>query len=217
MESKQIKTIDEYILEYPEEIQKRLYTLRDIILKIAPEAGEKISWGMPTFTYNGNLVHFAAAKNHIGLYPAPSAIEAFSEELKPYKTSKGAVQFPNNQDLPLDLISRMVEYRLEEQRQLKASKAINEKEYSFIAELKKVPDIDGAYIEFPYNVKEEFGSGRVKIHATFDGVKYDGSLVRMGTPGHIIGVTKSIRAKIEKQPGDAILVTIRERIGEKRD
>lgn len=83
--------------------------------------------------------------------------------------------------------------------------------YEFDAELKKVPDIDGAYIEFPYDVKEEFGKGRVKVTATFDGVSYEGSLVRMKTPGHIIGVRKDIRAQIGKQPGDMVHVTIRER------
>lgn len=88
---------------------------------------------------------------------------------------------------------------------------MNPKTYEFTAVLQKVPDIDGAYVEFPYDVREEFGRGRVKVHATFDGVPYDGSLVRMGTPGHIIGVRKDIRAAIAKQPGDTVAVTIRER------
>ena len=83
--------------------------------------------------------------------------------------------------------------------------------YEFEAIIRKVPDIDGAYIDFPYDVRKEFGKGRVKVHATFDGVPYDGSLVRMKTPNHIIGVRKDIRAKIGKQPGDQIHVTIRER------
>jgi len=88
---------------------------------------------------------------------------------------------------------------------------MNEKTYEFEAELKKVPDIDGAYVEFPYDVREEFGRGRVKVRATFDGVPYDGSLVRMGTPGHIIGVRKDIRSRIGKRPGDRVRVTVRER------
>lgn len=83
--------------------------------------------------------------------------------------------------------------------------------YEFDAELLAVPDIDGAYVEFPYDVREEFGRGRVKVHATFDGVPYDGSLVRMGTPGHIIGVRRDIQACIGKQPGDIVHVTICER------
>ena len=88
---------------------------------------------------------------------------------------------------------------------------LKEKHYEFEAILKKVPDLGGAYIEFPYDVREEFGKGRVKVHATFDGVPYDGSLVRMKTPGHILGVRKDIRAKIGKQPGDTVWVTLRER------
>lgn len=88
---------------------------------------------------------------------------------------------------------------------------MNEKKYEFDAILKKVPDIDGAYVDFPFDVREEFGRGRVKVHAEFDGVEYDGSLVRMKTPNHIIGVRKDIRQKIGKQPGDLIHVTIRER------
>lgn len=88
---------------------------------------------------------------------------------------------------------------------------MNEKIYEFDAEIKKVPDINGAYIEFPYDVKEEFGKGRVKVRAEFDGEPYDGSLVRMKTPGHIIGLRKDIREKIGKQPGDTVHVTIRER------
>lgn len=88
---------------------------------------------------------------------------------------------------------------------------MNMKVYTFDAEIKKVPDIDGAYIEFPYDVREEFGKGRVKVRATFDDVSYDGSLVRMGTSGHIIGIRKDIRQQIGKQPGDIIKVTIKER------
>lgn len=86
------------------------------------------------------------------------------------------------------------------------------KKYEFTAEIKKVPDIDGAYIEIPFDVKKEFGKGRVKVFATFDGELYEGSLVRMGTPCHIIGIRKDIRAKIGKQPGDTILVTITEKV-----
>ncbi len=88
---------------------------------------------------------------------------------------------------------------------------MNEKIYEFDAVIHKVPDLDGAYVEFPYDVRAEFGKGRVKVRATFDGYPYDGSLVRMGTECHIIGIRKDIRAAINKQPGDTIAVTIRER------
>ncbi len=90
---------------------------------------------------------------------------------------------------------------------------MNTKIYEFDAIILKVPDIDGAYIEFPYDVRMEFGRGRVKVHAEFDGEPYDGSLVRMGAPGHILGVRKDIRAKIGKQPGDRMHVRLWEREG----
>ena len=83
--------------------------------------------------------------------------------------------------------------------------------YDFDAIIYKVPDMDGAYVEIPFDVKEAFGKGRVPVHATFDGEPYDGQLVKMGTPCHIIGIRKDIRAKISKQPGDSVRVTVEER------
>lgn len=88
---------------------------------------------------------------------------------------------------------------------------MNDKTYSFDAVIQKVPDIDGAYVEIPFDVRAEFGKGRVPVHASFDGALYSGSLVRMGTPGHILGLRKDIRAKIGKQPGDTVSVTVKER------
>jgi len=109
-------SIDEYIAAFPEETQKILEALRAVIKAAVPEAKEKISYQMPTFDLNGNLVHFAAFKNHIGFYPTPSGIEAFKQELSGYTGAKGSVQFPINQPLPLDLIRRIVEYRVAENR-----------------------------------------------------------------------------------------------------
>lgn len=88
---------------------------------------------------------------------------------------------------------------------------MNNKTYEYEAVIHKVPDMDGAYVEFPYDVKKEFGKGRVPVTATFDGESYEGSLVKMKTPCHIIGIRKEIRAKIGKQPGDSVIVTIKER------
>lgn len=89
---------------------------------------------------------------------------------------------------------------------------MNDRVYEFDAVICKVPELDGAYIEFPYDVRAEFGRGRVKVRATFDGAPYDGSLVHMKTPGHILGLRKDIRAAIGKQPGDTVHVTLRERV-----
>ena len=88
---------------------------------------------------------------------------------------------------------------------------MNKNIYEFEAVIQKVPDIDGAYVEIPFDVKEAFGKMRVAVYATFDGVAYEGSVVRMGTPTHIIGIRKDIRAKIAKQPGDTVKVTLQER------
>ena len=115
MDSKlKFQNIDEYISLFPQEVQTGLISLREAISKAAPDAQEAISYQMPTFKLNGNLVHFAAYKNHVGFYPAPSGIEAFKKELSKYKSSKGAVQFPIDEKLPLSLISKIVKYRVKE-------------------------------------------------------------------------------------------------------
>lgn len=111
IENKTILTIEDYIEAFPPEIQERLRSIRAAIRAAAPEASEKISWNMPTFFQNGNLVHFAAHKKHIGLYPGPEAIETFQDRLTAYRCSKGAIQFPHNAPLPLDLIEEIVCYR----------------------------------------------------------------------------------------------------------
>lgn len=111
---KTINTIDEYIAGFPHEIQQKLMALRQAVKETAPEAEEKISYQMPTFAQNGNLVHFAAFKNHIGFYPAPSGIENFKEELAIYQTSKGAIQFPISEEIPLGLVREIVKFRLAE-------------------------------------------------------------------------------------------------------
>jgi uncharacterized protein YdhG (YjbR/CyaY superfamily) len=111
---KEFNTIDEYIATFPKNIQKILQELRQATRDAAPEAEEAISYQMPTFKLNGNLVYFAAFKNHIGFYPTSSAIEAFKEELSDYKVSKGTVRFPLNKPIPLDLVKKMVSYRVKE-------------------------------------------------------------------------------------------------------
>jgi uncharacterized protein YdhG (YjbR/CyaY superfamily) len=116
-------SVDEYIASFPDDVQARLGELRATIKAAAPDATEKISYGMPTFALNGNLVYFAAHKNHIGFYPAPRGIEAFKEELAAYEGSKGTVQFPFDRPLPHDLIRRIVQFRAEENRQKAAAKA----------------------------------------------------------------------------------------------
>jgi uncharacterized protein YdhG (YjbR/CyaY superfamily) len=119
--------IDEYIASFPERVQVKLQELRAVIKAAAPEAEEKISYQMPTFFQQGNLVHFAAYKNHIGFYPAPRGIEAFAEELSVYAGSKGAVRFPIDKPLPMDLISRIVKFRVAENLRNAEAKASKKK------------------------------------------------------------------------------------------
>ncbi len=103
-----------YILQQPPEIQPQLNQMRDTILEIIPEAEEKIAYGIPTFYLKGNVVHFAGYKSHIGFYPGADGIAAFESELSAYKLSKGTVQFPLDQPLPLDLVRRITAYRKEQ-------------------------------------------------------------------------------------------------------
>ena len=106
--------IANYIRQQPQH-QTQLTEIYQAILAVVPqETTEKIAYGMLTFYLNGNLVHFAAAKQHLGFYPTPSAIQRFSKELRPFKTSKGAIQFPYTQELPLSLIQEIVKFRVQE-------------------------------------------------------------------------------------------------------
>lgn len=109
-------TIDEYIAEFPAEVQERLRKVRAVIAEVAPEANELISYAIPTFDMKGrHLIHFAAYAKHIGLYPGDSGIRAFEGELANYKHARGSVQLPLNKPLPLDLIRRITEFRLSEE------------------------------------------------------------------------------------------------------
>lgn len=116
------QTIDEYIVQFPEDIQKILQKIRSVIKEAAPDATEKISYQMPTFFLKGNLVHFAAFKSHIGFYPIPSGIEKFQDELSQYKGGKGSVQFPLDKPIPYDLIRRITIYRVEENQLISKNK-----------------------------------------------------------------------------------------------
>jgi len=108
-------SIDEYIAGFPPETQKVLEEMRALIRASAPGATETISYAIPTFDLGGrHLVHFAGYAKHVGFYPVPSGMEAFKEELTPYRSGKGSAQFPLGQPLPTDLIRRIVEYRVEE-------------------------------------------------------------------------------------------------------
>ncbi len=109
-----ITTIDDYIKGYPKEVQTLLNQMRKTISKAAPKAEEAIKYGIPTYVLEGNLVHFGGAKKHIGFYPGAKAIIAFKKQLTQYNTSKGTIQFPLDQPLPLDLVTEIVKFRIKD-------------------------------------------------------------------------------------------------------
>ena len=106
--------VDKFIAAYPKEVQETLNKVRETIREAAPEAEETINYGIPTFTLNGNLVHFSALKTHIGFYPTPSGIEKFKKELSKYEGAKGSVKFPLDRPIPYTLISKIVKFRVKE-------------------------------------------------------------------------------------------------------
>ena len=108
------KEIDKFIAAYPEEVQTVLNKVRATIREAAPGAEETINYGIPTFTLNGNLVHFSAFKTHIGFYPTPSGVEKFKKELSKYEGAKGSVKFPLDQPIPYELIEKIVKFRVKE-------------------------------------------------------------------------------------------------------
>ena len=116
------RNVDEYISGFPEATREILEQVRTTILTAAPEAEETISYAMPTYKLKGNLIHFAAYKNHIGLYPTPNGIDGFKEELSRYKGAKGSVQFPIDQPMPLELIGRITKFRVAENLRLDKKK-----------------------------------------------------------------------------------------------
>jgi len=121
-EPRKSATIDEYLGCFSAEVQKVLESIRQTIKSTAPDAKETISYGIPTFTLEGNLVHFAAFEKHIGFYPTPSGIEKFKKELSTYKGAKGSVQFPLDKPMPLALIHKIVKFRVAENLQLAKAK-----------------------------------------------------------------------------------------------
>jgi len=114
MDRTKANSIDEYISGFPTDVQVILEKIRETIRRAAPTAQETINYAIPTFTLQGNLVHFAAFKKHIGFYPTPTGIEQFKNELSAYEMAKGSVQFPVDRPIPYDLISEIVKFRVQE-------------------------------------------------------------------------------------------------------
>lgn len=208
-----ISDVDEYIAAQPEEVRSILQSVRETIHNAAPEAQEHLSWRMPTFWQGENLIHFAAFKKHLGIYPGDLTLIPFAEKLNGYRCTKGAIQFPYSKSIDYKLIADITRWRVEV---VQEKNRPNEMVYEYETVIQSA-DKGGAYVAFPFDLRAEFGKGRVKVHATFDGEPYDGSVVNMGvknadeTVCYIIGICKDIRTKIHKQPGDRVHVTIKER------
>lgn len=210
-----ISVIDEYIAEQPEEVQPILHKVRETIRTAAPDAVEKISWRMPTFWQGENLIHFASFKKHLGIYPGDLSLNPFENRLEGYHRTKGAIQVPYDKPIDYNLIADITRWRV---AAVCEKNKPNDKVYEYETVIKAADDDkDTAYVVFPYDVRAEFGKGRVKVHATFDGEPYDGSIVNMGVKNpdgsvcYVIGLRKDIRTKIGKQVGDAVRVVITER------
>lgn len=153
--------VDDYINGFPAEVQERLNEIRNIITETAPQAAERICMRMPTYDLNGGwLVHFAGFDKHIGFYPQPEGIIAFQDKLKDYKTTKGAIQFPMNKPLPLDLIREIVKYRLENQAQPKEKPAeAKSREVVVPLELLNVMESDSEASDFFYSLSDGYKRG----------------------------------------------------------
>ncbi|MBP9761248.1 MAG: DUF1801 domain-containing protein [Candidatus Magasanikbacteria bacterium] len=163
---KQAKNIDEYIALYPKEVQAQLQIIRSLIKKIVPKAEESIKYGIPTFVLHGNLIHFAAYTTHIGVYPGASGIARFKKELAKYPLSKGTVQFQLAKALPVTLIKKIVQFRVQENISLAEAKAkkkgwhvVYHKDGSLLAKGKKVGN---------------------KLHGYFEWFRLDGTKMRSG-------------------------------------
>jgi uncharacterized protein YdhG (YjbR/CyaY superfamily) len=114
MEKKAIGSVEEYIAGFPPSQQERMKKIREIIIKAAPLAVEKIGYGMPSYSHKGVLIYFAGHTNHIGIYPFPSAMEKFKEEIGRYRSSKGTLKIENSEPVPYDLVEEIVKFRVSE-------------------------------------------------------------------------------------------------------
>lgn len=203
-------SINEYIEYCEPEIKEHLILVRNTISLAIPKAKERMTWSMPTYWDGQNIIHFAAQKKHIGIYAGEDTVKQFSNKLDEMglKYNKGTIQIPYSDTMPLDLISDIAKWNYEE-----VTNTIK-RCYEFDAVIEPVLDKGGAFVRVPIDIRSEFGKGRLKVHAEFEGIKYDGSVVNMGVTNedgsicYIIGVRKDIQKLIKKGAGDTIHIKI---------
>ncbi len=180
----------------------------------APDAAERMSYAMPTWHQGENLVHLAGYAKHLGLYPGPAAIVAFADDLRAFKTSKGAVQIPHDQELPLELVRRITRWRVEQAAGAATKPARDGLRdpgpLEFTAALHSAGGTAACFVSFPWDLKETYGRGNlVPVDALWDDrVRYQGSLAMMGGTRAMLLCRKDILAQLGKAAGDEVRVRV---------
>lgn len=212
--------IDAYLAAANEPSRGRIHALRQLIRQEAPDAIERMAYGMPTWHQGENLVHVAAFAHHVGLYPGVEAIVAFAQDLREFPTSKGAIQLPHDRDLPVELVRRIVRYRVAQAQARHTGKGKATKvpmalrdpgPLTFQAVLQQAPGAGAAcFVEFPWDLKTTFGKGNlVPIRALWDGnVQYQGSLAMMGGACAMLLCRTDVVAQLGKRAGETVEVTV---------
>lgn len=196
-----VETVEQYIQLFPESVQEKLKEIRSIITSVIPEAKEIISWDMPTYTINGNICHFAAHKTHIGFYPGADGMMRFENELSAYKTSKGAVQFPFDQPFPVELIKRIVQFRVQEDQKEVIYKKKREKisrKMTKLLEEKRVAGMSYSFVD-EFEIKE-FYKGIQGYEEPFNSMKLDETMYYdIASLTKVVGTTTRILQLIEEE------------------
>ncbi len=204
------KSVDEYVASQPEGARLHMMKIIGMIRSEVPEAREQIKWGMPSFHAGKYSMQFSACKDRLSLYIGADAIENLKGRLEGFAYKKDALYLPYDRPLPVGLVKEIIRIALPVADD-------GPKVYEYDGMIVCMPENGGAYVRFPWDVREEFGKGRIKIHALFDGEPYDGSIVNMGVKNedgsicYIIGITKAVRARIGKGDGDPVHVVVAER------
>ncbi|SCI65511.1 Uncharacterized conserved protein [uncultured Clostridium sp.] len=202
--------VDAYIAAQPAHARSHLREIAALIRDEVPDVTQQIKWHMPSFRLGGRALQFAACKNHVSLYIGAQLAHDLKPRLDGFACKKDALYIPYNLPLPAEAIREIARMQLLDPPETPSV-------YEYDGVICYTPQRNGAYVRFPWNIREVFGKGRVKVHALFDGQPYDGSIVNMGIKDqdgsvcYIIGITKAIRAKIGKEEGDTVHVVITER------
>ena len=214
--------VEAYVAAAPPGARAHLERLCALVRKEAPDAVERMAYGLPTWHQGENLVHLGAFARHVGLYPGAAAIEAFADELRDYRTSKGAIQLPHDRPLPVELVRRIVRARVAQApaatdraaaRPRRATEALRDPgPLTFEATLVRAGEVGAAcFVSFPWGLKETYGKGNlVPVDTRWDErVRYRGSLAMMGGASAMLLCRSDVAAALGKGPGDRVRVEVR--------